>query len=77
MALEDACRELEPIAAALAAEADLCSQIAAGVNSGWDKELIVLVVRTMASGIAQLSQLLPVLTCEAIELECAAALAEA
>ncbi len=77
MPLGSDCRELEPIAQLLAAEAALCQQIAAGVSGGWDDELTMLVARTMASGIGQLSQLLPVLTCEAIRLEQEAALAEA
>ena len=77
MDLGAACRELEPIAAVLTAEADLCAQIAAGVNGQWDNELTMLTARTMSAGIAQLSQLLPVLTCEAIAMETAAAMAEA
>jgi hypothetical protein len=77
MSLGTKLEQLEPIAAVLVAEADLCSQIAAGVDGQWDNELSVLTARTMSAGIAQLYQLLPVLTCEAIELETAAALAEA
>ena len=69
MALEDACRELEPIAAVLVAEADLCAQIAAGVDGGWDNELSTLSARTMASGIAQWATLLRPLQMEAIAME--------
>ncbi len=77
MALEDACAQLEQISAVLVAEADLCQQIATGVNGGWDNELSTLSARTMAGGIAQIYQMLRPLQMEAIELETAAALAEA
>ena len=77
MALEDACAQLEQISAVLVAEASLCQQIAAGVNGGWDNELSTLSARTMAAGIAQWATLLRPLQMEALELETAAALAEA
>ena len=77
MSLGSACRELQPIAGVICAEAALCSQIAAGVNSGWDNELSMLTARTMAGGIAQWATLLRPLQMECLEQETAAALAEA
>ena len=77
MDLGAACRELEPIAAVLVAEADLCAQIAAGVGGQWDNELQQLTAVSMAGGIAQIYQLLRPLQMEAIAMEQAAALAEA
>ena len=58
MALEDACKQLMPISAVLVAEADLCAQIAAGVDGQWDNELQQLTAVSMAGGIAQIYQLL-------------------
>ena len=77
MDLGAACKQLETISAVLVAEADLCQQIATGVNGQWDNELSTLSARTMAGGIAQIYQMLRPLQMECLALEQAAALAEA
>jgi hypothetical protein len=77
MDLGAACKQLLPISAVLVAEADLCAQIAAGVEGEWDNELQQLTAVSFAGGIAQIYQMLRPLQMECLALEQAAALAEA
>ena len=67
-------QDLEPIAATLFKEAQICATLASQQLETWDPEASQLIANTYSSGISQVAHILRALQLEAIAMEQAAAL---
>ena len=75
MHLAAVCRtDLEPIAATIAKEAQICAVLASEQGEAWEEDSERLVAFTYSSGISQLIHMLRLLQLEAIAMEQASAL---